>query len=58
MTKNEKVRCKAIVIKIKNGDFGDWNLEKDNILNTLKEEYSLSDEMVNFIVSLIDGENK
>lgn len=57
MIKNERIRCKAIVIKIKNGDFGDWETNKNEILNVVKEEYNLTKEMTNYIVALMDGEN-
>lgn len=54
MSTKEKIKCKAIAIKIKNGSYGSWETEQDNVLAAVKEEYSLTTEMIDFIVVLMN----
>lgn len=58
MSTKEKIKCKAIASNIKLGKYGEWNEEtKDKILEEVKKEYDLTDEMCDYIVELMN-ENK
>ena len=58
MSTKDKIKCKALVIKIKNGAYGEWSEEtQENILENVKNEYELSQEMLDYIIVLMN-ENK
>lgn len=55
MTIKEKIKCKAIALKIKNGVYGEFSEDRiDEIMKEVKKEYSLSKEMVDYVITLLN----
>ncbi len=55
MTTKEKIKCKAIALKIKNGVYGEFSVDRiDEIMKEVKKEYFLTKEMVDYIVTLLN----